>query len=343
MRRAWGLSAALLAVSTYACLYVAALLPLSIWAYASDARSERSAPPFVFLRLLVYFVDLSPSEAYFRALHGWEWLPRLVLLVALVFAVYSATRAVGWGRVVVAQAGAVLLAAGLADLVALVIALVRSNHVGSVAVDLAQSSTFWTYDGLFFGFVCAAIVVFGFCLLRLLWTFTGRQGDEADGGLSRTGDLALACTLPVVALALLGGAFAYSGKSEQAVRLVDEVAGLVLHPRLQLRPQEDPEAGFGDVVGAERWVPGSVSAVLFLVILWVLLRWVLAGVRPTAGPAAVLVAVWGTVVFAGTLGGIVDAVVVPSSHLDVPHATRFGVLWGWLPAVIALVGLRKRA
>ncbi|MCS7480472.1 hypothetical protein ACFFQW_33420 [Umezawaea endophytica] len=348
MGRTWAVSAALLAASTYACLYVAALVPLPIWAGASAARfDQRGDPPFVLLHLLVYFVDLTAREAYFRESHGWEWLPRLVLLVALVFATYLATRAVDWPRVVVVQAGAVLLAAGVADLVGLAVVLVRSDAVGDLAVDLARSGIFWTYDALFFGFLCAATVVVGACLLRLSWTATGRRSDalapETGGGPGRTGNLALACVLPVVALALLGGASSYSGKSEQEVRLADEVAGVVLHPRLQLRPQDDPEAGFGEVVGADRWVPGSLVAVLSLVVLWVLLRWVLAGVRTTAGPAAVLIAVWGVVVVASTVGGVVDALAFPLSSFAVPHATRFGVLWGWLPAVIAVIGLRRRA
>ncbi|PRY39708.1 hypothetical protein [Umezawaea tangerina] len=350
MRRAWGLSAALLAVSTYACLYVAALLPLTIWAAAPDARSHRGGPASVLPHLLVYFVDRTPQEAYFAQTRGWEWLPRLVLLVALVFTAYLATRAVAAGRarVAVLQAGAVLLAAGLADLVGLAVVVARSDGAGSVAVDLASAGIFWTYDALYFGFLCTGIVVIGFLLQRLLWTFAGRPWDAladppaTDAGPVRTGNLALACSLPIVALALLGGAFSYSGKSEQEIRLVEEVAGVVLHPRLQLRPQADPEAGFGEVVGAERWVPGSVSAVLSLVVLWLLLRWALGGIRPTAGSAAVFVAVWGVVVIASALGGVVDAVAFPPSTDDVLHATRFGVVWGWVPAVIAVVVLRRR-
>ncbi|WNV85609.1 hypothetical protein [Umezawaea sp. Da 62-37] len=352
MRRAWGLSAALTAASTYACVYAAALLPLRIWTWAPAARSDVSAPALVYLHPLVQFVDLVAGEAYFEQLHGWEWLPRLVLAVALVAAVHLATRAVAVGRVrvAVAQVGAVLLAAGIADLVTLAVVVARADGEVGVAVALAQTRVFWAYDALFFGFLCSAVVVLGFFLQRLLWAFAGRPVEaladlpepEHDDGPRGTADLALACSLPIVALALLGGAFAYSGRSEQQIRLVDEAAELALHPRLQLRPQVDLDAGFGEVVGAERWVPGSVSAVLSLVVLWSLLRWVLAGVRPTAGGGAVVVAVWGSVVVAGALAAGVDVVAFPSLPADVPHAIRFGVLWGWLPAVIALVGLRRR-
>ncbi|UED84098.1 hypothetical protein [Streptomyces profundus] len=199
-----------------------------------------------------------------------------------------------------------------------------------------------------FGFLCRA-------MHRVAFGRAPRAG--APRGRARR-DAALAALCPVLLLAVAGGRAMEHGVVEPYRRdelfvdpevyappppsLVERWSG-ALYPALRLRPLErEPVAA---------WLATLAVAVALLVVLgWLLdrLRWA----PGPAGPVALVALGWAATLLAGAAAAVLErwlfadiaTEVSPELFFVQPllEATRFGVLWGWLPGVALLWWERAR-
>ncbi|MER7591493.1 hypothetical protein ABTW72_28545 [Micromonospora sp. NPDC127501] len=242
--------------------------------------------------------------------------------------------------------------------------------------------TGWTSDALFLGCLLAganaSLVGCTSLAILLLDRFKKDTDDGADeprdvtddsapaarvpliGDVrGRSANLALAGVLPVLVLMLVNGTQAvwdsYSGRGFLALlRVFLSRPALSPPPRgrddveYRLTHEIDPNALSMDV-----WVHRSVLALALLVVLWLLLWALLAGLPNSGHRLGLVVVCWGATIAASALTATSDVLVdcaisdsptgcAPwqSLGLQLTSALRFGAAWGWLVALPVLLARR---
>ncbi len=366
MTRFWSLVAGFGAALWLVLLYPAALLfPFDDRVLSPYSLAAQSEPVTAFIRVILFLPGVS-GESVRLENRGSGWLVVLALLVFLGTVTYLATRAVagGWVRGAVAVAGAVLLAGALADVVAMLAAVVYLDWEWTAALHTFDLS--WQPDAAFFGLLFALPTV----LLLAFWWWIRRISPlallkpelaaarvpfVADRRLVGRGARQLATwgVLPLALLAFLGGGLAnYAG--DRPGTLLEEVVGFTFYLRLRPTAPSDPSP-FADTLAPELWLPPSILAVVFLLCVWALLGWFVAGFavrgQHVGGPA-VVIAVWAAVMVVCVLMAVLDATVsqfwsertVGANLIDaLSRSTRFGALYGWLAGLAVLVAHRGYA
>lgn len=395
MTRRWSVGLALFLLAFVgACQVLALISPFR--ELLVGARYLPENPLAVVLRAGSFFVPLSTQDAHAEAMRPWAWLPRVVAFGSLAVSVHLVGRALtasaGLTRAAVLGAAATLLAGGLAEVAGLAIATWRSAVLFERDTDLGPLSfttglstveSFWTSDALFFSFWLSMLVAqaLALCYFVSLAAQINQASGSIDsyssaGGLTSivaaaglrepivrdvpgvATKLAVLGITPVLAVAFLGGADRFTTpQSLSSVSLVDALADYVLY--LKLRPIP-PMGEFGQqVVTTEQWLISAALAALFIVVLWLLLRFVMAGYgspERTSG-VAVLVTAWGVTILVGAGIAVVDTVATSTAAAIVTPALesfflrylqgalvdgmRFGVAWGWLVGLMVLVGYKR--
>ncbi|MER7893269.1 hypothetical protein ABTX15_25945 [Micromonospora sp. NPDC094482] len=293
-----------------------------------------------------------------------------ILLVAVLIYLLGGlvTRRTSLIAAAVTGASAVLVAAAIADLLGWAVYVLRLQSA-SDGLSLLFSANYslsggWTSDVLFLG--CWVAVAGAILFVCGRWTQDGPSPAAETSQPSpligerrgRSGNVALAGVLPVLVLALIEGV--------RIVRHTDkpytlfELLGRFLYPALSPPPpREDlayrlahPELDPARLT-MDRWVPNSVATVVLLVLLWLLLRSVLAGLPASGHRAGIVVVCWGgtlaacaltapTVVLAECAFSVSPTGCAPwmSLNSELTNALRFGAAWGWLVALLVLLARR---
>ncbi|RAO39434.1 hypothetical protein PSN13_00458 [Micromonospora saelicesensis] len=242
--------------------------------------------------------------------------------------------------------------------------------------------TGWTSDALFLGCLLAGANVslvgctsLAILLLDRLKKDTDEGDDEPRDATDdsapatrvlligdvrgRSANLALAGALPVLVLMLINGTQAvwdsYSGRGFLALLTVFLSRPALSPPprgrddvEYRLTHEVDPNPLSMDV-----WVHRSVLALALLVVLWLLLWALLAGLPNSGHRLGLVVVCWGATIAASALTTASDVLVdcaisgsptgcAPwqSLGLQLTSALRFGAAWGWLVALPVLLARR---
>ncbi|WP_328654174.1 hypothetical protein OG598_10130 [Micromonospora sp. NBC_00330] len=315
-----------------------------------------------------------------------RWLVILLVGVSTYLACGLVTRRTHPFVAAMVGAAAALTATAIGDLLwwATLVVRVHTAPAGWYANEALDTSTLlasahltltgWTSDALFLGCLLAganASLVGGTSLAILLLDRLRKDTDEGDDsapaarvpligdGRGRSANLALAGVLPVLVLILVNGTQAvwdsYSGRGFLALlsvflsrpalspppRVRDDVEYLLTH-------EIDPNPLSMDV-----WVHRSVLALALLVVLWLLLWALLAGLPNSGHRLGLVVVCWGATIAASALTAASDVLVdcaisdsptgcAPwqSLGLQLTSALRFGAAWGWLVALPVLLARR---
>lgn len=334
-------------------------------------------PAVVVARACAFFVARSGREPLEAALRGLTWLPVLVMFVLVAVLTYLAARntVAGAAHAAALGAGAVLLAAAAGDAAGLLIAMIRydppQEYVGSDSETkevIFRVARTWDSEAIFLGLLIAVAVALSLVVQRFAWRMTkiAFQPREVTSRIrdvpGQANNLALFGLLPIAALAFLGGMDRFvSPENEQAYSLPNTLAEIALYPRVRPTAPPDREVGFEATLALEQWLPHTILGLVFLGVLWLLLRWVASGLpQPEGSGIPALLVIWGTVVLAGALLAFADSAVMallagdsPAKPLDrqftsrllenLPLGMRFGLAWGWLVGLIMLVAHRRSA
>jgi len=326
------------------------------------------------------FVPLRHDDALAGAMRSWEWLPQLAFVGFLTVLFYLACRAVtlsmGCGRIALLLTGVVMLAGALADVTGLAIA---TWNFAKISPQDAESSplrslnyvmSFWPSDALFLALwigiqvSLATIVAF---VLR--WVFLASK-DGAASVRAVTGDprirdvpgratkLAVLGIMPVLAAAMVGGVDRFNPdavqrKSPLDYLLIDYIFSL----RLRVTPPGRGNFDQADVAGgSEKWLVPTAIAVIFVCVLWLVLRFVVVdlGSPPTVAGVTVVVIAWGVTVLVGAIVGLLDSTISAvlaqvlgrdsyfwyEAPVTLVKSMSFGVHWGWLVGLLVLLGYR---
>ncbi|KAB1927272.1 hypothetical protein F8280_07840 [Micromonospora noduli] len=248
--------------------------------------------------------------------------------------------------------------------------------------------TGWTSDALFLGCLLAganASLVGCTSLAILLLDRLRKDTDEGDDEAQDAGDdeaqdavveteprvpligdvrgrsanLALAGVLPVLVLMLINGTQAvwdsYSGRGFLALLSV-----FLSRPALSPPPRGRDDVEYRltheidpNPLSMDVWVHRSVLALALLVVLWLLLWALLAGLPNSGHRLGLVVVCWGATIAASALTATSDVLVdcaisdsptgcAPweSLGLQLTSALRFGAAWGWLVAPPVLLARR---
>lgn len=262
-------------------------------------------------------------------------------------------------------------------------ALDHSTLLASAHLSLAG----WTSDALFLGFLVAltnaGLVVSASLAMELRDWLENTDDEQAEGDEAvedddedediepgvrvpligdvrwRGANLALAGVLPVLVLMLINGTQAmwhsYSGRGYLALlRQFLYRPALSPPPRVhddpvyRLTHEIDPNPLSMDV-----WTNRSVLAVALLLVLWLLLWAVLAGLPSSGHRLGLVVVCWGVTIAASALIATSN-VVVHCAIMDIPtgcapwksldaeltSAMRFGAAWGGLVSLLVLLARR---
>ncbi|MEU8298783.1 hypothetical protein AB0C04_16060 [Micromonospora sp. NPDC048909] len=345
--------------------------------HSRDFSRDASDLPTLVDKGFAFFAPLDARtaplmEPVIPLLHGGA----ILLVAVLIYLVGGlVTRRTGLIAAAVTGASAVLVAAAIADLLGWAVYVLRSHsatrdgYAASDGPSLLFSANYslsggWTSDVLFLG--CWVAVAGAILFVCGRWTQDGPSPAAEISHPSsligerrgRSGNLALAGILPVLVLALIEGV--------RMVRHADkpyslfELLGRFLYPALSPPPPREDLAyrlAHPDLDPArltmDRWVPNSVATVVLLVLLWLLLRSVLADLPASGHRAGLVVVCWGgtlaacaltapTVVlaecaFSGSPTGCAPWMNLSS---ELTNALRFGAAWGWLVALLVLLARR---
>ncbi|MFI6237540.1 hypothetical protein ACIBD9_28595 [Micromonospora sp. NPDC050784] len=248
--------------------------------------------------------------------------------------------------------------------------------------------TGWTSDALFLGCLLAftnASLVGGTSLAMLLLDRLNKDTDEGadkaqdtDEGedavddaeptarlaligdvRGRSANLALAGVLPVLVLLLVNGTQAvwesYTGRG-----FLGLLREFLYRPALSPPPRVRDDLGYRltheiepNPLSMDVWVHRSVLALALLVVLWLLLWALLAGLSNSGHRLGLVVVCWGATIAAAGLTATSDVVVgcaisdsptvcAPweSLGLQLTSALRFGAAWGWVVALPVLLARR---
>lgn len=371
MNRRWGVAASLLA------LFVVVLFQLiasTIAIHVSVAFVRAATNPLV--RVWSFFMPLTRGDIEMAPLRPW-WLGlRLSVVVLIVVFVYVSVGGhpveTGIARSIPLSLGAVMLAAGVGDVAGLAIAVFGGTSVAGEDHSVGAGATIdsWTSDADFSGFWLAVLIGLMVCLLeilRMMWKVfqDSTRGPSERPELvrdvpGRSSHLALLGVLPVTALAFVGGAGRFLHAGEEGPATASQMLGdAILYPRLRPKPPPAPNAGplvrgpremiYGHM--DESWLAATIAAVVLLALLWLLLRFVVGGLRlpDSAGPGFVILAGWAVTVVAGVLTAFVHAAIHWTQGwrfgdtfvITLPMGMRFGVTWGWLVGLLVMVGHRR--
>ncbi|MBQ0993114.1 hypothetical protein [Micromonospora sp. H61] len=321
-----------------------------------------------------------------------RWLVILLVGVSTYLACGLVTRRTYPFVAAMVGAAAALTATAIGDLLwwATLVVRVHTAPTGWYANEALDHSTLlasahltltgWTSDALFLGCLLAgtnASLVGCTSLAILLLNRLRKDTDEGDDepqdaavdterGVPLIGDvrgrganLALAGVLPVLVLILINGTQAvrdsYSGRGFLALLSVFlSRPALSPPPRVRddveyrLTQEIDPNPLSMDV-----WVHRSVLALALLVVLWLLLRALLAGLPNSGHRLGLVVVCWGATIAAAALTATSDVLVdcaisnsptgcAPweSLGLQLTSSLRFGAAWGWLVALPVLLARR---
>ncbi|MFI6262556.1 hypothetical protein [Micromonospora sp. NPDC051006] len=293
----------------------------------------------------------------------------ILLVAVLIYLVGSlVTRRTSLIAAAVTGAAAVLVAAAIADLLGWAVYVLRL-HTASDGLSLLFSANYsfsggWTSDVLFLG--CWVAVAGAILFVCGRWTQdapspaakTSRPSPLIGDRRGRSGHVALAGILPVLVLALIEGVRMVR-HAEKPYSLF-ELLGRFLYPALSPPPPREDLAyrlAHPDLDPArltmDRWVPNSVATVVLLVLLWLLLRSVLADLPASGHRAGLVVVCWGgtlaacaltapTVVLAECAFSVSPTGCAPWLNLssELTNALRFGAAWGWLVALLVLLARR---
>ncbi|MBM0231050.1 hypothetical protein JNW91_03650 [Micromonospora sp. STR1_7] len=263
-------------------------------------------------------------------------------------------------------------------------ALDHSTLLASAHLTLAG----WTSDALFLGCLVAgtnASLVGSVSLARLLLDRLNKATDEDEGEdeeedavddtdedpeptarvpligdvRGRSANLALAGVLPVLVLLLINGTRAvwesYAGRG-----FLGLLREFLYRPALSPPPLVRDDVGYRltheiepNPLSMDLWVHRSVLALALLVLLWLLLRALLAGLPNSGHRLGLVVVCWGATIAAAGLTATSDVLVdcavshsptgcAPWQSLGVQltSSLRFGAAWGWLVALPVLLARR---
>ena len=337
---------------------------------------------------VVFFAPLDPMTAPMMdaVTPLIRWLVILLVGVSTYLACGLVTRRTHPFVAAMVGAAAALTATAIGDLLwwATLVVRVHTAPAGWYANEALDHSTLlasahltltgWTSDALFLGCLLAganASLVGGTSLAILLLDRLRKDTDEGDDsapaarvpligdGRGRSANLALAGVLPVLVLMLVNGTQAvwdsYSGRGFLALLSVFlSRPALSPPPRVRddveyrLTHEIDPNPLSMDV-----WVHRSVLALALLVVLWLLLWALLAGLPNSGHRLGLVVVCWGATIAASALTATSDVLVdcaisdsptgcAPwqSLGLQLTSALRFGAAWGWLVALPVLLARR---
>ncbi|RAO48415.1 hypothetical protein GAR06_01742 [Micromonospora saelicesensis] len=242
--------------------------------------------------------------------------------------------------------------------------------------------TGWTSDALFLGCLLAGANASLVGCTSLAILLLGRLKKDTDGGddeprdaaddsvpaarvlligdvRGRSANLALAGVLPVLVLMLINGTQAvwdsYSGRGFLSLLTV-----FLSRPALSPPPRGRDDVEYRltheidpNPLSMDVWVHRSVLALALLVVLWLLLWALLAGLPNSGHRLGLVVVCWGATIAASALTATSDVLVdcaisdsptgcAPweSLGLQLTSALRFGAAWGWLVALPVLLARR---
>ena len=337
---------------------------------------------------VVFFAPLDPMTAPMMdaVTPLIRWVVILLVGVSTYLACGLVTRRTHPFVAAMVGAAAALTATAIGDLLwwATLVVRVHTAPAGWYANEALDHSTLlasahltltgWTSDALFLGCLLAganASLVGGTSLAILLLDRLRKDTDEGDDsapaarvpligdGRGRSANLALAGVLPVLVLMLVNGTQAvwdsYSGRGFLALLSVFlSRPALSPPPRVRddveyrLTHEIDPNPLSMDV-----WVHRSVLALALLVVLWLLLWALLAGLPNSGHRLGLVVVCWGATIAASALTAASDVLVdcaisdsptgcAPwqSLGLQLTSSLRFGAAWGWLVALPVLLARR---
>ncbi|MET7669364.1 hypothetical protein [Micromonospora luteifusca] len=245
--------------------------------------------------------------------------------------------------------------------------------------------TGWTSDALFFGCLVAAAnttVVGVSSLAMLLLNRSNEDGDSDEPAgedqatvddtepaarvpligdvRGRSANLALAGILPVLVLMLINGVPAVQDSRSKRT-LLGLLREFLYRPALSLPPRERNDLGYRlthesvetTPLSMDLWVHRSVLALAMLLLLWLLLRAMLAGLPSAGHRLGFVVVCWGATIAVSALTATSD-VLVGCALADSPagctpwetlgpqltFSMRFGAAWGWLVALPVLLARR---
>lgn len=210
-------------------------------------------PLTVITRMGSFFTPLSAEsteDPLTKAMNSWMWLPQLVFLGSLTILVYLAGQmtiaSIGYSRIVLPLLGAIMLAAGLADITGRAIATWRYTlltYPESMELGLYHVNIFWSPDVFILGIWLCILAIPGVILVHqvrrpgviLLYQLRRRaaaisqatQPMESDspadaGDHAPLGDLRAPCVqrtaaklatlgiIPILVLSFIGGTNQYS-------------------------------------------------------------------------------------------------------------------------------------
>ncbi|RAO12356.1 hypothetical protein [Micromonospora noduli] len=175
----------------------------------------------------------------------------------------------------------------------------------------------------------------------------------------RSANLALAGVLPVLVLMLVNGTQAvWDSYSERGFLALLRV--FLYRPALSPPPRVRDDVEYRltheielNPLSMDVWVHRSVLALALLLVLWLLLRALLAGLPNSGHRLGLVVVCWGATIAASALTATSDVVVDCASSdsptgcapwqslgLQLTSALRFGAAWGWLVALPVLLARR---